>query len=69
MKMKHPEYFLYYVDEYGQKKYYLGDGKFVTWLASECGCTKFSRYEEAAKAWEDLSFKKERDKRILLDFH
>lgn len=67
--MKPLEYFLYYVNEHGQKKYYLGDGKFVTWLASEVGCTKFDQYEDAAKAWEELSFRLERDKRILLDFH
>lgn len=67
--MKLPEYFLYYVDEHGQKKFYLGDGKFVTWLTSEVGCTKFDQYEDAAKVWEELSFRLERDKRILLDFH
>ena len=69
MKSRRPEYFLYYVDEYGQKKYYLRNGKFVTWIESEDGCTKFDRYEKAAEAWEELSFKLERDKRILLDFH
>ena len=69
MKLKTPVYFLYYVDEYGHKQYYLGDKKFVTWLASECGCTKFDRFEDAAEAWEDLTFNRERDKRIHIDFH
>lgn len=68
MKTRAPEYFLYYIDKYGHKKYYLGDGKFVTWLNSEVGCTKFDRYYEADKAWEELTFK-HRDKRIFIDFH
>ena len=66
MKMRWPEYFLYYVDEYGQKKFYLGDGKFVTWLASEVGCTKFDRYMKAAEAWEQVH---EIEPRVHMDFH
>jgi hypothetical protein len=66
MKIKRPEYFLYYIDKHGDKKYYLGDGKFVTWLNSEVGCTKFDRYDEAANAWEQVH---ETESLVSIDFH
>jgi len=40
--------------------------KFVTWLNSEVGCTKFDRYDEAAKAWEQVH---ETESLVSIDFH
>lgn len=48
------KYYIYYINEYNEKKYFLGDGKFICWLASNVGATSFDRFYDALKMAEHI---------------
>ena len=41
MSYSSDKYYIYHIDEYGCKKYFMGDRKFTCWLASTCGATSY----------------------------
>ena len=49
------KYYIYHIDKYNQKKYFLGDKKFVCWLASTCGATSFDSYSDALREVEHIA--------------
>jgi len=46
------KYYIYRINEYGLKEYFLGDKSFICWIASICGATSFDRYYDALKMTE-----------------
>ena len=51
------KYYIYRINEYGKKEYFLGDGKFICWLASTCGATSFNDYIDALREVEHIANK------------
>ena len=49
------KYYIYRLDKYNQKKYFLGDKKFVCWMASTCGATSFDNYFGALEQLERIA--------------
>jgi hypothetical protein len=39
------KFFIYRINEYGEKQYFLGDKKFSCWLPSKVGATSFSFFD------------------------
>lgn len=48
------KYYIYYINEYKEKKYFLGDSKFICWLPSSCGATSFELFYDALKMAEHI---------------
>lgn len=48
------KYYIYYINEYNEKKYFLGDNKFTCWLNSNCGAMSFERFYDALKMAEHI---------------
>ena len=48
------KHYIYYINEYNEKKYFLGDNKFICWLPSSCGATSFDRFYDALKMAEHI---------------
>lgn len=63
INMRKAKYYIYHIDEYGHKKYFMGDKKFSCWLNSTCGATSYDFLMDVFDMMEYLT-KKETDKTI-----
>lgn len=48
------KHYIYRINEYGRKEYFLGDKSFSCWLASNVGATSFDRFYDALKMTEHI---------------
>lgn len=48
------KYYIYRINEYGIKEYFLGDKSFICWIASNVGATSFDRFYDTLKMAEHI---------------
>lgn len=48
------KYYIYRINEYGIKEYFLGDKKFICWIATNVGVTSFELFYDALTMAEHI---------------
>jgi len=65
--MKKAKYYIYHIDEYGHKQYFMGDKKFSCWLNSTCGATSYDFLMDVFDMMEYLTKKENKTMQYRLE--